>query len=154
MIATPLPLMLRETMSEFGMNAVDGWWAELDEPARGDVIQLWRDACFNEPAAVRVAATFVDSRETEDQATLWHNDFYEYLVNHEICFLANQRRSHVCTLHPAARTAVASGCIDAGFECPLSHEDCPMRRLLQITPGKSIRLRIAFAPSCGGNAAA
>ncbi|MDB6109161.1 MAG: hypothetical protein JWR69_911 [Pedosphaera sp.] len=142
---TPIPVMLSETLSEFGVPAVDQWWAGLDEPARGEVIQLWLDASSGQPAVPYVSARFVDATDPEESPELWHDDFYEYLVNHEV-YLLYQYRFHICTQHPAARAAVASGFIPADFACPLAHQDCPMRQLLQLAPGRAVRLRLAFKP--------
>jgi len=146
MLATPIPEMLRETMDDFGASAVEGWWADLDESARGQVIQLWRETAFDQaqPCEAYVSARLVQDGQEEDDGELWNRDFYEYLVNHEAFSLA-MRPFHLCTLHPKARDAVACGFIPGDFACPLEHADCPMRRLLRAVPGASIRLRIAFA---------
>jgi len=146
MLTTPLPLLLRETMADFGMSAVDGWWADLDEPARGDVIRLWEETSFSQPCVAQVGARFVSATEPDHDPKLWHNDFYEYLVNHEICLL-EPAPFHICTQHPAARAAVAFGFIPGDFVCPLAHLDCPMHRLLRLSSGKAVRLRITFTPS-------
>jgi len=145
---TPLPDLLRETMSDFGMSAVDGWWADLPEPARGEVIELWQAASASQPCIARVAARFVDAeeeKEDDDRPDLWHNAFYDYLVNHEV-YLLDEKGPHVCTQQPAARAAVEAGFIPSHFACPVAHTDCLMRQLLQRAPGKSVRLRLEFAP--------
>lgn len=143
MILTPLPLLLRETMSELGMGAVDRWWEDLDESGRRDVIELWQETALTGPVEVRVSGVFVDRDESEDSSAFWHNDFYEYLVNNEI-YLLDPIQAHVCTRHPLVRAAVQTGLIPDDFECPFSDGNCPMRRLLGVKPGKSIRLGVTF----------
>jgi hypothetical protein len=144
-LPTPIPLLLRETMSDFGPDMVDRWWAGLDEAARREVIQLWCHAGSDQPCVARVAARFVDADEAEADPELWHDDFYEYLINHEVYPLDSPRR-HICTQHPAARAAAAAGFIPADFACPLAHPECPMRQLLRLSPGKSVQLRLLFRP--------
>lgn len=73
-------------------------------------------------------------------------DFYEYLVNHEIS-LSDTRTYHICTRHEAAAEVVRAGMIPATFACPLGRADCPMRRLLAVEPGRSLRLEVDAAPS-------
>ncbi len=66
-------------------------------------------------------------------------DFYEYLVNHELS-LGEMRSYHICTQHEAAAEVVRAGMIPATFACPLGRADCPMRRVLAVEPGRSLRL--------------
>jgi len=141
-------MLLREAMSDFGMKAVDGWWSELDERARSDVITLWENAGGESGCTVRVEGRIVEEEEDAragDDAELWHNDFYEYLVNHEFNF-AQPRVFHICTQLPEARASVKAGFIPGNFRCPEANHDCPMREILEFTRGKAVRLRIAFTP--------
>ncbi len=71
-------------------------------------------------------------------------DFYEYLVNHEI-ILDDGPKYHVCTAHEAAESVVRAGTIPATFSCPLGRASCPMRRLLALDPGRSLRLHAHVA---------
>ncbi len=135
--------MLRETMAKFGMDVVDNWWMDLDEPARRDVIQLWREAALLHPVVACVEARFRDEMESEANPELWHDDFYEYLVNHEI-YLLEEHEHHICTQHSAARAEVKAGAISSRFECPFFDVGCPMRKILALSPGKSVNLRIGF----------
>jgi hypothetical protein len=75
-------------------------------------------------------------------------DFYEYLVNHEIS-LSDTRSYHVCTQHEAAAAVVRAGLIPAAFACPLGRADCPMRRVLAVEPGRSLRLEVDAGPAQG-----
>ncbi|WP_038168403.1 hypothetical protein [Verrucomicrobium sp. BvORR106] len=143
MMLTPLPLLLRETMSELGLDAVERWWEDLDESGRRDVIELWQETASAGPVEVRVSGVFVDRGELGDDSGFWHNDFYEYLVNNEI-YLLDPIQAHVCTRHPLARAAVQRGLIPDDFECPFSNGNCPMRGLLERDPGRSIRLGVTF----------
>ncbi len=145
MLATPLPEMLREAMADFGMGAVEGWWSDLDDSARDQVIQLWRETSFGQSCEAFVSARYVENGEEEDDEALWNRDFYEYLVNHE-AFSYQLRRYHICTAHPKARAAVEAGFIPATFLCPLEEEQCPMRLLLRAAGGRSVKLQVGFAP--------
>ncbi|MES2695208.1 MAG: hypothetical protein V4773_17165 [Verrucomicrobiota bacterium] len=143
MTITPIPPLLHEALTDFGQKAVDGWWAGLEEAERREVIELWRNSGVGPSGLVRVAACPVNEGDSEDRSTLWHNDFYDYLVNHEI-YILRETPFHICTRHPAAQAAIRAGVIPAGFACPLAQDDCPMQRLLQAAPGKAMRLRLAF----------
>ncbi len=149
---TAIPMLLRETMSDFGMKAVDGWWSELDEQARGEVIALWQDAGGKSGCTVRVEGRIAEedtsAADTGDDEALWHNDFYEYLVNHELSF-AEPRVFHICTQLAEARASAKAGFIPGNFRCPEANHDCPMREILEFTRGKAVRLRIAFTPAAG-----
>jgi hypothetical protein len=147
MMLSTLPLLLRESLADFGLEAVDRWWTELQEPARRDVIQLWEEANLGGRNEAYVEVYAED--EAELNPALWHDDFYEYLVGHEAYYVdpAGQRIFHVaCTRHPVARAAVQSGRIPADFACPWHEDDtaCPMRTLLQRAAGRSVRLQIAW----------
>src|SRR5262245_21166498 len=109
---TPIPEMLRETMAEFGMSAVNNWWEGLTEPERDDVIELWQSVGFGQPCGVRVGVNFVDASGVDEERHLWHSDFYEYLVNHEVYLIDLERHiGGVCTREAAARAAVRAGVI-------------------------------------------
>lgn len=143
---TAIPQMLREAMSDFGMHAVDAWWSGLDEPARNEVISLWNEASRDGQCTVRVNGRIVTNDAEQDDPELWHNDFYDYLVNHELRF-AEPRVFHICTQQPEARAAVSAGFIPGNFSCPVHEQDCPMRTILNFTNDRPVRLRIAFVPS-------
>jgi hypothetical protein len=84
-----------------------------------------------------VVARFVEPGEVSEPA----NDFYEYLVNHEIC-IDDGPKYHICSAHPDARAAVGAGYIPAGFRCPRGEKECPMRSLLALCPGRDVRLSL------------
>ena len=129
------------------MAAVDQWWSGLTEPARDDVLQLWGNACENGPCHVKVSAVFIDDEERPQTGQdLWHDDFYEYLVNHEE-YLLRVPGPHVCTAQPAAEAAVRAGFIPASFTCPIANSDCLMHKLLARAPGQSVSLQLTFEPS-------
>jgi hypothetical protein len=86
---------------------------------------------------VRVVARFVEPGEVSETA----DDFYEYLVNHEI-YIDDGPKFHICTAHPDARAAVAAGHIPAAFRCPRDEGECPMRSLLDLSPGRDVHLTL------------
>jgi hypothetical protein len=127
-----------------GMKAIDEWWAELGRPARAEALHLWQDCnAAGSGLAVRVEATFVDEQD-DSPHDFWHDDYYEYLVNHEI-YLFDAPRFHICTRHPVAARAAQLGLIARGFACPFASGDCPMRNLLDLSPGRSVRLRVVVS---------
>lgn len=146
---TEIPMLLRETMAEFGVKAVDEWWSGLDEEARNDVIALWQNAGGSGECRVVVEGRIVELGDgAGENPELWHDDFYEYLANHELRF-APPQRFHICTQLAEARAAVKAGFIPGDFRCPEANHDCPMRRILEFTGGRGVRLRIAFVAKAG-----
>ena len=147
--------MFREALASAGMLAIDSWWSHLDDPAREDALRLWQDCNGADSSLlVRVEGHFVDDEE-DGSDDFWHNDYYDYLVNHEV-YLLDAPRFHVCTAHPVSAAAARAGFIPADFTCPLQRPDCPMERLLNRSPGKAFRLRIGLGVKprinrgCGG----
>src|SRR5690242_12571379 len=98
---------------------LEEWWRHL---APVDRRELARSA--RRPPA-RVVARFVEP----DDAPEVTEDFYEYLVNHEI-YLDDGPKYHICSAHPEARAVLAAGRIPEGFRCPRDEKVCPMRALL------------------------
>lgn len=144
-----MPVLFRETISNTSLCDVDQWWSGLEPLAREQVLRFW-EACSldsgpeetNETSGVgvRVEGEFVDGEEGQG---FWDPAFYDYLVNHEI-FLSEKPRFHICTRHPVARQAIQRGLIPADFQCPFGDSECQMRKVLGLSPGKSLRLRLAF----------
>lgn len=112
---------------------VTEWWRALGPAERRD---LCRDA--GRPPA-RVVARFVEA--DEDLHGSDGDDFYEYLVNHELT-LDDGRTFHICSAHPEARAVVAAGRIPATFRCPRGEAVCPMRTLLDRGPGHDVQLSL------------
>jgi hypothetical protein len=138
-----LPMMFREALASAGLRAIDEWWAHLDAPSRSEALQLWHECSQAESGlAVRVEARFAEDHE-EKAGEFWHSDFYDYLVNHELYFF-RERSFHICTRHPKVAGAVRAGFIPHDFTCPLESGDCAMRRLLALSPGKSVRLGVSI----------
>jgi hypothetical protein len=140
-----LPAQLGELLTEAGLRDVGRWWQELDFFSRRQVFQLWADCvAMNEGQRIIacVEGEFVEADEIPENG-VWHNDFYEYLVNHEE-FFVQERKFHVCTRHPLARAAIEAGRIPRGFTCGLEENACPMKRILMAAPGKSVRLKLGF----------
>jgi hypothetical protein len=110
------------------------WWRALP----------WRERHAMRPCEGRaprgVTARFVEDSGTDDEGL----DFYEYLVNHDIV-LDDGRRFHICSAHPQARQVLASGLLPAGFRCPIGRDECPMRAILAVSPGRHVRLALAPA---------
>jgi hypothetical protein len=70
-------------------------------------------------------------------------DLYEYLVNHEVSLSElDGPKVHICTAHEAAARVARAGLIPATFSCPLGRSECPMRRVLALGGGRSLRLDV------------
>ena len=111
---------------------VDGFWRGLSTHDRAE---LRRDPC--RPPG-RVFVRFVEPGENETPSS---DDFYEYLVNHEI-FLEDETPRHICTAHPEARRVLSTGHVPHDFRCPRADLTCPMRALLALGPGRDAKLRL------------
>jgi hypothetical protein len=141
-----LPTLFREALASAGLRAIDEWWAHLDASARSEALQLWHECSETESGlAVRVEARFADEQD-EETGDFWHSDYSDYLVNHEIYFF-RPPAFHICTHHPLAAAAARAGFIPHDFTCPLVAADCPMRRLLAHSQGRSVRLRVSVVPA-------
>lgn len=138
-LVPPLPMMFREALANAGMMAIDEWWEFLDEPSRMEALSLWHECRHTESdLAIRIEA-----RLQEEPVGFWHNDFYEYLVNHEI-YWPQERTFHICTRHPVAAASARAGSIPHDFVCPFHSTNCPMRHLLSLSGGQSLRLHVSL----------
>ena len=134
--------------------AAEQWWEGLSARTRADFSLMW-----DQRAEDSALYGFVDGDELvwrelplelvgefiePDSAPFSHDELQQQLLefvnNHEeIEFFIVERKFHICRAHAAARQIVADGILPADFSCPLSSDDCPMRRLLALEPGKSLR---------------
>jgi len=134
--------------------AAEQWWEELSARTRADFSLMW-----DQRAEDSALYGFVDGDELvwrelplelvgefiePDSAPFSHDELQQQLLefvnNHEeIEFFIVERKFHICRAHAAARQIVVDGILPADFSCPLSSGDCPMRRLLELEPGKSLR---------------
>jgi hypothetical protein len=130
------PARLIRPLSPAQTVEVTRWWASL--------APLERRALRADPGRPdgRVIGRFVLPGEPDEV----DDELYEYLVNHEI-LLSDVRTYHVCAGEAAARTAIASGRIPAGFRCPRASATCPMRRILDAAPGFDVALEVALLGS-------
>ncbi|HVH46229.1 MAG TPA: hypothetical protein VM925_27995 [Labilithrix sp.] len=115
------------------MDDVTRWWERLT-PAERRSLEV--------AARPRVQARFVEPGS--DDADLAIDDFYEYVVNHELCFYEG-KKFHICSAHAEAREVLSAGRIPASFQCPRASTECPMRRLLDQAPGCDVRLSLIGA---------
>jgi hypothetical protein len=135
-MAEPVPAAFMNGLSSREVEAVAMWWQGLTPEARRTL--KWRRAT---PPLV-LLGRFVDAEPGDDEAS-HPSDFYEYLVGHEI-YLDDGRRFHICRAHERARAALARGRIHAAFACPLRHENCPLRRLLELRTGRDLRVSLSW----------
>jgi hypothetical protein len=135
-----VPATWTRQLSRAESSAVKSWWENLDSEARRTLAT--RRA--NPPLVL--FGRFVDADATDDPTQ--PDDFYEYLVAHEV-YLDDGRRFHICRAHEHARAAVSSKRLPATFVCPLDRGTCPMRKLLEEEPGRDLCLSLAGGE--GGN---
>src|SRR5689334_13907513 len=112
------------------LEDVRRWWHSLSRKER--------DSLREERFPSEICARFEEPGEEE--ALEIPDDFYEYVVAHELT-LWPTRTFTICSAHEEARVVVAHGLIPADFVCPLSKVDCPMRVLLAEAAGKNVRLQ-------------
>lgn len=126
-----------ETLSDTQAAEVNEWWRGLAPRDRRDLRR------HGGRPPVRVIARFVEScdEKTAEPEAGAGDDFYEYLVNHEI-YIDDGPKYHICSAHPEARAAVSSGRISASFRCPRGESRCPMRVLLDQRPEHDVRLSL------------
>jgi hypothetical protein len=122
---------LAERLSDAQATEVVEWWHGLGQVDRRE---LHRDR--GRPPA-RVVVRFIEPGEDLEVG----EDFYEYLVNHEV-FIDDGPTYHICTAHPEARAVVAAGRIPCTFRCPRREEGCPMRALLDRCPGHDVQFEL------------
>jgi len=142
-VADRAPHALRCGLTEAALQALDTWWEHLPAPHRRDLTETCA-AAPNALRGLRVVGRFVDDdAEPHPGEGAFPVDFYEYLVNHEISLSALDGRTwHICTSHEKAAAAARAGRVPATFECPLRRPACPMRRVLAIGCGRSLRLEV------------
>lgn len=154
-----VPAHFLQGLTEAETRLVHAWWRRLRGTARRRLAALAdargescaygraprRDgsvAWYGVAVAVRGRFRREDlCRRKDEEEDAFPVDLYEYLVNHEI-FLAEERHYHVCTAHEAARAAVRAGVVPATFSCPLERPECPMRRVLDTSPGRALHLDV------------
>ena len=148
-----LPTQLLVDISPTDAAAVEAWWAGLPEAARSEVAALWderQDICLFGMAPeldgaappVVIGGRFVPRGEAAGREE-WRAEYFEHLMNNlDLVFFEAPvvRTFHICTRHRAARAVLAAGRIPADFRCPLDRADCPLRRLLDVSP-KVLRSR-------------
>jgi hypothetical protein len=122
---------LTRRLSKVQAAVVDEWWRGLAPAVRQELRRGGRRP------PTRIVARFVDPDEPRPEA----DDFYEYLVNHEI-YIDDGPCWHICSAHPEARATIAAGRIPSTFRCPRAESSCPMRSLLELHPGSDVQLSL------------
>lgn len=155
-----LPPALLTGFSMEQAQVAEAWWRGLPPSVLAELQLLWderNESCAyirtGEPGdrvrflklAIRVEGRFVYRSEPEPRDDFRNIDFYEYLVNHELVLDENPPH-HICSAHKDARDALSAGFIPASFACPFAKTDCPMREILNRSPGRSIALSLRPAP--------
>jgi hypothetical protein len=143
-----MPLALTTPLQAAGRDVASAWWAGLSSASREEVTALCdpgQDRFFGPADAGApqvVGGRFVPHDDAWGFAE-WGPGWFDHLMEHPEVMLADVivvRTFHICTRHPAARAAAAAGHLPADFVCPLESTGCPMRRLLDAVPGRSLQL--------------
>lgn len=114
---------------------------------RENVEGFWKRLSPRDREELRRAARRLDSRvfvrfvEPGDDEVPSSDDFYEYLVNHEV-YLEDTTPRHICAAHAEARRVLSRGHVPHDFRCPRADLACPMRVLLANCPGRDAKLRL------------
>ncbi|MFV8752779.1 hypothetical protein ACNOYE_19720 [Nannocystaceae bacterium ST9] len=157
-----IPAELVEGLPPGQHDKARAWWESLTPGAQTEFGRLW-DSRSEDTALhgitregeiewhelpIELRGEIVDEQDLADQAdeAQAHQDLLEYICGHEeIHFFLTERSFHLCRAHARAREVVRAGWLPSGFECPLADANCPMRRVLVASAGKSLRLRVALA---------
>ena len=116
---------------------IDGDEASLTEPrsaARYDA-----DWLAENPNLIPTQLSISEANQADDALSFWN--LLEFVSNHEDHgFFLGVRTAHVCRAHEEARRVIAEGLLPASFVCPLQQTSCPMRKILSLSPGESLRI--------------
>lgn len=145
-------------------EAARGWWEKLTDRDRAELQDLWderQNSCAYARATTETGATewrklpivvrgrFFDAdTPTNDELETWNVDLYEFLLDHpevKIVETFTERTFHFCTAHERAREVLKNGVIPADFVCPYDSGHCPMRAILDLKPGHSLKLEGVIA---------
>jgi hypothetical protein len=150
--ASALPLLFKDALESLGMKSVDEWWLGLRESEQEGMLDLWSDCqtpgvTSSPRSGQRMVARFEGyfDDDLDGQPVFWHDDFYEFLVNHEE-YVFREIPFHVCFRQPEALAAIKAGEIRPDFQCPLHDTGCPMMQSPAITRGSSMKITLRFAP--------
>ncbi|MDP2343985.1 MAG: hypothetical protein Q8O67_23710 [Deltaproteobacteria bacterium] len=139
-------------------KASRAWWASLNEPAKLEFEQMWDSrsentalyGSCNEGAIewhelpIELRGALIDD-ENDREHKQFKQQLLEYISNHEdVRFFLVNKHFHICRAHPAARDVIRSGLLPVTFSCPVGDEQCPMRKILDACPGRSVRLSPAL----------
>lgn len=141
---TPLPRLLIDGFPKLEREAIETWWASLEESDRERICRLCderADSCWfgmldeEMPEFPKVVGGhFLPDDETLDDVGRWDDDRFNYLLNHPelvIVWDPPRRTFHIgCVAHRDARACWRSSAVPAGFSCPFERPDCLMHPFL------------------------
>lgn len=131
------------------------WWGKLSAADRLDFETSWEESLEKDSGGLVLIGFDADRgyifkgtyREGDDVDAVEFSDdelfdFYAGLAGFETHPFINFRVGGVCMAHAAAKACLEQGLIPKGFQCPLSHEHCPMKSILSLSGQRSVRLRL------------
>lgn len=119
---------------------VEEWWYNLEHLQQEALYFLYEENHNQDELEIEWRGAFIEDEDWTNE--LWTiGGLYQYMVNHELYI--KDIAVHVggtCTAHPEAVAVGKKGVLPASFCCPLDRKDCPMRKILDLKKGKSLKL--------------
>lgn len=139
----PPPKQLQDKLSHPKSQAeIEDWWYNLEHIEQEALYYLYdedRNGDGNE-VEIEWRGAFIEEEDYNNE--VWTiGGLYQYMVNHEL-YIKDVARvmGGICTAHPAAVAVGQKGVFPASFCCPLDKKDCPIRQILHLNKGKSLKL--------------
>lgn len=143
-----LPKPIKSTIRASEILAVENWWGKLSQDQQQELAPLYDEQFVDQDQMISIylCGRYVeqDAEEAID-SRFWINQFYEYLVNHEI--VIEDCKMHIggtCSANHAAESALRNARIKQSFRCPEQKASCLMRKLLSYKSGYDFQFYVRF----------
>lgn len=119
---------------------VEDWWYNLEHLEKEALYYLYDEERQDKEVEIEWRGAFVEEEDYNNE--LWTiGGLYMYMVNHELYIKdVSVVVGGICTAHPEAVKVGQKGVLPASFCCPLDKKDCPIRQILDLRKGKSLKL--------------
>lgn len=148
-----LPSYLSNLVPTQHLPQAQTWWEQLPQSVQTEIEQFYLDVDPLEPLLSK--ARKVLKRDTkylmhyeateEANLTFPNQDYYEYLINHEVYLEVRGRSAHICRVHPSLRAYLILGFLPSTFVCPLQQSECVMTHQVHLTIKASL-VRLQLSP--------
>ena len=133
-----IPNQLKENPFNNQLDVLENWWVALDAKEKELLSKLYDEKINPDELKIEFCGEFVSDEELNENPFWEVGGLYEYLVNHELDFtIWTHHLGGTCTAHQKAIDAGKKGVLKSDFACPFKDKDCPMRKILSISPGKT-----------------